>query len=75
MPRAVAGETVRQYRHAIGWIGAWPEDIHVHVLTIEARRFGVHAEWRGLGSRERCAQQKCDQEREAKHAQGKRPWD
>jgi hypothetical protein len=44
MPRAVAGETVRQYRNAIGWIGARQEDIDLHFPTIEARRFGVLAE-------------------------------
>jgi hypothetical protein len=62
---------MRQYRYAIGWIGAWLEDIHLHVLTIEVHRFGVHAKWRRLGRRGRCAQQEGDQQRKAEHASGK----
>jgi hypothetical protein len=71
MPGAVAGEAVRQNRNAIECIGPWLDDIHLHVLAIEVRRFGAHAEWRGLGNRGGSAQQECNQEWEAKHALGK----
>jgi hypothetical protein len=59
-------EAVRDDRHALRWRSAGLVDVDLDIPTIEMRGFAVHAQRHRLGQRWRRAQQKRQQQCEAK---------